>query len=64
MIDAWAKMLSKEYFKLLEYCNTKEFDLSNFAMRHDQIANWYKALDYRQQSDYTLIIHLNNEALK
>ncbi len=51
------KQLIDEYFSLLEYCSSSEFDLNMFKIKHDNLTYQYKKLDYQQQGEYTYLIN-------
>ena len=48
--------LVDQWFDLLNYCKSADFDQDVFKVRHDSIAHQYKRLSVEQQGEYTYLI--------
>lgn len=53
--------LVKQWFALLEYSGSADFDQKIFKIKHDNIASLYKRMSYEQQGEYT---HMISERLQ
>lgn len=48
-----ARFMIHEFFELIEFCESKDFDPERFAMLHDRYAKVYQNLDQAEQGAIT-----------
>lgn len=50
------KLFVREFFSLMEYCESDQFDQKFFALRHDEYTRHYKRLSVEEQGEIAELI--------